>query len=118
LILVDSSIWIDYLRHANQELDNLLEQLQVCCHPAVIGELACGNMSERKARLRFLQGLLQAPVPGHREVLYFIESHNLMGRGVGYLDMQLLASTAMQSGLLWTRDRRLKEAAESLGLSY
>ncbi len=41
-----------------------------------------------------------------------------MGRGVGYLDMQLLASTAMQPGLLWTRDRRLKEAAESLGLSY
>jgi predicted nucleic acid-binding protein len=118
LILADSSIWIDYLRLANQQLDDLLEQWQVCCHPAVIGELACGNMSERKARIRFLQGLPQAPVSGHREVLYFIERHQLMGRGVGYLDMQLLASTAMQSGLLWTRGRRLKEAAENLGLSY
>jgi hypothetical protein len=75
-------------------------------------------MSERKDRLQFLRELPQAIVASHAEVLHFVERHHLMGRGVGYLDMQLLASTAMQSGLLWTRDRRLKEAAESLGLSY
>jgi hypothetical protein len=75
-------------------------------------------MFGRKERLRFLQELPQATVASHDEVLRFIEFHQLMGRGVGYLDMQLLASTAMQSGLLWTRDRRLKEAAESLNLSY
>jgi hypothetical protein len=75
-------------------------------------------MSERKDRLQFLRELPQAIVASHAEVLHFVERHHLMGSGVGYLDMQLLASTAMQSGLLWTRDRRLKEAAESLGLSY
>jgi hypothetical protein len=75
-------------------------------------------MSERKERLQFLQELPRAKVASHAEVLHFIESQHLMGRGVGYLDMHLLASAAMQSGSLWTRDRRLKEAAESLGLSY
>lgn len=118
MILADSSIWIDHLRAANPKLDQLLVEWQIACHPNVIGELACGNMSERKARIRFLQGLPRAPVPGHLEILYFIERHNLMGRGVGYTDMQILASTAMLQGLLWTKDRRLKEAAGSLGLSY
>jgi predicted nucleic acid-binding protein len=96
----------------------MVERWEIFCHPCIIGELACGNMSERRERLQFLHELPQAKVASHAEVLRFIERHQLMGRGVGYLDMQLLASTALQSGLLWTRDRRLKEAAESLGLSY
>jgi len=75
-------------------------------------------MSDRKKRIQLLQELPQAPVAGHAEVLHFIERHNLMGRGVGYIDMQLLASTAIDSGLLWTLDRRLNELAASLGLSY
>ena len=118
MILADSSIWIDHLRFANQELDSLLARWEVSCHPCVIGELACGNMSDRKKRIQLLQELPQAPVAGHAEVLHFIERHNLMGRGVGYIDMQLLASTAIDSGLLWTLDRRLNELAASLGLSY
>jgi predicted nucleic acid-binding protein len=118
LILADSSIWIDHLRFPNSMLDDLVERWEIFCHPCIIGELACGNMSEREERLQFLKELPQAKVASHAEVLRFIERRHLMGRGVGYLDMQLLASTALQSGLLWTRDRRLKEAAESLGLSY
>ena len=118
MILADSSIWIDHLRSPNRRLDELVERWEIFCHPCIIGELACGNMSGRKERLQFLQELPQATVASHVEVLHFIERNHLMGRGVGYLDMQLLAATAMQSGLLWTRDRRLKDAAESLGLSY
>jgi predicted nucleic acid-binding protein len=95
-----------------------VERWEIFCHPCIIGELACGNISERRERLQLLQELPQAIVASHAEVLHFIERHHLTGRGVGYLDMQLLASTAMQSGLLWTRDRRLKEAAESLGLGF
>ncbi len=68
--------------------------------------------------LTLLKGLFQAPVAEAEDVLIFIERNRLMGRGVGYLDMQLLASAAMQPGRLWTRDRRLREVAESLGLSY
>lgn len=118
MIIADSSIWIDHLRSSNRRLDGLVERWEIFCHPCVIGELACGNMSERKERLQLLRELPQATVASHAEVLRFIERHRLMGRGVRYLDMQLLASVAMLPGLLWTRDRRLKEAAASLGLSY
>jgi hypothetical protein len=75
-------------------------------------------MSQRKERLQFLKELPQATVSSHDEVLHFIERYSLMGLGVGYLDMQLLASTIIQPGLLWTKDRRLKEVAERIGLSY
>jgi predicted nucleic acid-binding protein len=118
VILADSSVWIDHLRSANDELDRLLTHWQIFCHPVVIGELACGNLSQRKERIKFLRGLPQAPLSTHADVLLFIEAHQLMGRGVGYIDMQLLASTAILQGKLWTRDLRLKEAAESLRLSY
>ncbi len=118
MIIADSSIWIDHLRSSNRRLDELMERWEIFCHPCVIGELACGNMSGRKERLQFLKELPQATVASHAEVLRFIERHRLMGRGVGYTDMQLLASAAIQPGLLWTRDRRLNDAAQSLGLSY
>jgi predicted nucleic acid-binding protein len=118
LILADSSIWIDHFRSPNLELMLLLDGEQIWCHPAVIGELACGNLADRAGKLTLMRNLDRAPVADHLEVLGFLDTHRLMGRGIGYIDVQLLTSAAMQPGLLWTRDRRLKQAAESLGLSY
>ena len=118
MILADTSIWIDHFRSPNQDLIALVSEGLLYCHPVVIGELACGNLADRGRRLRLLHGLHRAPVAEDMEVLEFIHTYKLMGRGVGYIDMQLLASAAMQPGRIWTRDRRLKETAESLGLSY
>jgi predicted nucleic acid-binding protein len=118
LILADSSIWIDHFRLPNPDLVELVSARLIYCHPGVIGELACGNLADRHTTLRLLNGLHRAPVARHIDVIEFIHLHNLMGRGVGYIDMQLLASTAMLGGALWTRDRRLKEIAEGLHLSY
>jgi len=115
---VDSSIWIDHFRSPNPELMLLLDEDRIWCHPAVIGEVACGNLADREGKLTLMMNLDRVPVANHLEVLEFLDLHKLMGRGIGYIDMQLLASAAMQPGLLWTRDRRLKRAAEGLGLSY
>jgi hypothetical protein len=55
----------------------------------------------------------------HEEVLYFIESNRLMGRGVGYIEIHLLASLALnKQTFLWTRDKRLGVLADELGLAY
>jgi predicted nucleic acid-binding protein len=118
MILADSSIWIEHFRSPVREMIELAAKRLLYCHPSVIGELACGNLSDRKNTLQFLKQLHRAPVARNEDVLEFIEAHKLIGRGVGYTDVQLLASTAIMKGSLWTRDRRLKEAAESLGLSY
>jgi predicted nucleic acid-binding protein len=119
LALVDTSVWVDHFLGGDPGLSLLLEQNQVAIHDFVVGELACGNLKQRDTVLTLLQQLRRAVVAEHHEVLTFIERHQLMGLGVGYIDAHLLASVALTpDALLWTRDRRLGELAESLGLAY
>ena len=88
-------------------------------HPFVIGELACGNLGNRSEVLALLKSLPKAPVATDAEVLFFIERHELMGRGIGYVDAHLLAASKLAgSARLWTRDKRLKQAAKSLDLCF
>lgn len=118
MILVDTSIWIDHLRSGNPALTGLLETGQCCIHPFVIGELACGNLSNRQEILGLLQSLPRLSTATDEEALFFIEQHRLMGRGIGYVDTHLLAATMIHAARLWTRDKRLKDIAETLGLAY
>jgi len=118
MILADTSIWIDHFRSPNPDLVAVVLQRLIFCHPGVIGEVACGNLFDRAGKLILLQELHRAPVADDSDVLSFIERHRLMGQGIGYIDMQLLASTMILGGRIWTRDRRLKRVAEVLGVSY
>lgn len=88
-------------------------------HPFVIGELACGQWHNRDRVLGALADLPVAPVATHDEALVFLARHALAGRGIGWVDVHLLASTALAGGAkLWTRDKRLAGAATNLGLAY
>ena len=119
MILVDSSVWVAHLRTNESALVELLNTGCVLSHPFVIGELACGNLKNRKAVLSLLQDLPAAPVATDEEALFFIESHGLMGRGIGYVDTHLLASVSLAgTGLLWTRDKRLNAVAGSMRLAF
>ena len=119
MILVDSSVWIDHLYASEPALVELLTAGQVLTHPFVIGELACGNLRNRKAILSLLQDLPAAPVATEEEVLFFIERRGLMGKGIGYVDAYLLAAVSMaETGRLWTRDKRLRAVAESMSLAF
>jgi predicted nucleic acid-binding protein len=89
----------------------------VATHPAVIGELACGSPADRENVLRDLAELPGIVTATHEEALSMIEAHSLMGLGIGYLDVLLLASCAITPGTrLWTRDARLAQEAEDLDL--
>lgn len=119
MILVDTSVWIDHLRSGEQRLYDALEGERVLMHPFVLGELACGNLKDRSRVLRLFAELPTAPAATDPEALEFIERRALMGRGIGYLDVHLLASTALYGDArLWTRDRRLAAAAEELELAF
>jgi hypothetical protein len=119
MILVDSSVWIDHLRSGNAALSAALEQGLVLTHPFVVGELACGNIANRREVMALLRNLSVAPVATHAETLVFIEARSLMGRGIGYIDAHLLASAALSDGArLWTKDRRLGLLAQELRLAY
>lgn len=119
MILVDTSVWVDHLRKGDQGLAMLLAANRVLMHTFVVGELACGNLHQRDKVLALLKGLPRAAVATDDEVLFFIERHALMGRGLGYVDMHLLASVALQgSARLWTKDKRLGAMAVTLGRSH
>jgi hypothetical protein len=115
-MLVDTSVWVDHLRRRNARLVGLLEQAQVWTHAFVIGELACGNLAQRDKVLSALSALPQAPVASHDEVLAFLEAHHLMGRGLGWVDIHLLASAQLGRLAFWTLDKRLAAAVTALQL--
>ena len=119
MILADTSVWVDHLRKGAPALAVALERAGVLMHPFVRGELACGNLKNRGEVLRLLGELPAAPLATDAEVLNFTERRALMGRGLGYIDVHLLASVALAgSARLWTRDKRLATVATALNLAH
>ena len=119
MIVVNTSVWIHHFRHTDVHLANAVEGDEVLMHLFVIGELACGNLRARGEVLELLSRLPQAPKATDEEVLGFIDSRSLNGRGIGLIDVHLLASTALHgSARLWTHDRPLATVAERLHLLY
>ena len=117
MILADTSIWIDHLRLANPTLAGLLSKRLILVHSFVIGELAMGSLKDRKVIIENLSGLPVALKADDDEVLSFVERHRIYARGVGLVDVHLLASAKLTAASVWTRDRRLAGVAEEMGLA-
>ena len=115
-MLVDTSVWIDHLRSGNPSLASALETAEVWCHPFVQGELACGNLQNRNEILSLLDALPQTPLTTHAEALGLLENRNLMGTGLGWVDIHLLGSALLAGIPLWTLDRPLAQTASQLGV--
>jgi predicted nucleic acid-binding protein len=118
MVLVDTSVWVSHLRSGNARLRELLEEGKVISHPFIIGELACGNLNNRREILALLQALPAAVSAAHGEVLLFIEEQRLAGLGLGYVDVHLLASARLSGAPLWTADQRLKAAAVRMEVDF
>jgi predicted nucleic acid-binding protein len=114
VILVDTSIWVDHLRAGDDALADLLEAGRVLGHPWVTGEIALGDLVQRREVLRLLDGLPQAYVASIEEMARFVETHRLYGLGIGYVDVQLLGAARLTGAHIWSRDRRLVSAAQRL----
>jgi predicted nucleic acid-binding protein len=117
VVLVDTSVWVAHLRFGDIGLEALLQSGRVVCHPFIVGELACGNLRNRSEIISLLQRLPGAIQGEHEEVMQFIENNGLMGKGLGYIDMHLLAAARLTGVPLWTLDKRLNEVAITLGVA-
>ena len=118
MVLVDTSVWVAHLRKGNIGLEALLNEGHVVCHSFIVGELACGNLKNRSETLSLLYALPMATHAEHDELMQFIENHGLMGKGLGYIDMHLLASAILSKVPLWTLDKKLNQVSLKLGLAY
>jgi predicted nucleic acid-binding protein len=116
MVLVDTSVWIAHLRERQPVLADLLCNGLVLAHPFVIGELACGNLSQRESLLADWAALPAADRASDAEVMSLVESRRLWGRGLGWMDAHLLASALLSNCRLWTLDKRLNAAASDLGV--
>lgn len=118
MILADTSVWADHLRAEDRTLRALLDAGEILIHPFVIGEIALGYLKQRDMILLGLRKLPHAPCAADPEVLHLINSRGLVATGIGYVDAHLLASVRLTFGVgLWTRDKRLRAAAERLGFA-
>jgi len=117
MVLVDTSVWIDHFRAGESRLARLLEDVEVVMHPLVVGELACGNLRNRREILSLRSNLPHVAPVSNDAVLFFIERHRLHGRGLGLVDVNILASCAVEGATLWSKDVRLMKTAKDLKLA-
>ena len=114
MVLVDTSVWIDFLRQGNQLLEDLLNDGEVATHPLVIGELHVGNIARRKEFLSLLDNLPKVGECSHEEALILIEKRKLYTKGIGYFDAQILCSSIVHEIPLWTLAKKLDKVAKAL----
>ena len=118
MVLVDTSVWVDHFRVTSGSLASLLEMDEVAMHPFVLGELACGNLANRKEIIALLHALPPVNKVEDDELLLFLERHAIMGRGVGLIDVHLLASCHLDGCRLWTKDKQLRTIATEMEIEF
>ncbi|MDZ7766592.1 MAG: PIN domain-containing protein [Melioribacteraceae bacterium] len=118
MILADTSVWVDHLRNGNRKLYKLLMMNEVCTHEFIYGELLCGNI---KNSSDFFENLLQLPflqTVQHSETIYLLKMHQLSGRGIGWIDVHLIASSYLYDAKIFTLDKKLHVIANELNILY
>ena len=118
MILVDTSVWIDHIRKPVPELQELLGSDHIVQHPMVTVELALGSIKDRAKAIGLLAKLMPAIVVSHQRLLEFAENNEISATGLGFVDVNLLATAVIDRQRLWTRDKRLKAQAERLGCAF
>ena len=118
MVLVDTSVWITHLRKGEEQLKALLHDLRVISHPFIVDELACGNIGNRGEVLDLLRALPACEIVTNREFGYFLEQNRLMEKGVGFVDVHIIASAKLAGVSFWTADRKLHGIAREIGISF
>lgn len=120
-VLVDTSVWIRFLSNRAPyaaDLDQLLSRDEASGHELVYGELLIGDNGGRAELLANYRHMDQAQVIPHADVVAFVRSRKLNDRGMGWIDVHLLASAVVGQLKLWTADAALASAATELGIGY
>jgi len=121
IVLVDTSVWIRFLSNRAPyaaRLGELLSRDDACGHDFVYGELLIGDVGGRKQLLADYERMHQAPVVPPADVVAFVRHRRIHGRGIGWIDAHLLASSLVGRVKLWTTDPRLLALAKELGVAY
>jgi predicted nucleic acid-binding protein len=117
MVLVDTSAWVEHLRRGDAALSEYLTAGEVLVHSFVVEELACGHLLNRDRLIDFLHALPTAPTASHEEFLAFVAGHNLSGKGLGAVDVHLLASAKLAGASVYSLDKAMVTAAKRMGIA-
>lgn len=121
MVLIDTSVWIRFLAGKDPyaaELSRLLSFDEVAAHDLVAGELLVGDRGGRLQLLAAYGRIYRSATVPHAEVMDFVRHRKLNGRGIGWVDVHLLASALVSQIRLWTADSRLAAIASELAIAY
>jgi len=121
MVLVDTSVWIRFLSNRRPyatELEQLLKRGEVGGHDFVLGELLIADKGGRKQLLADYVLMHHVPAVPHPEVVEFVRQRRLHGRGIGWIDVHVLASALVARVNLWTADPRLAAVAIEFGINH
>ena len=112
--LVDTSAWIQFFsKKGCKEVEELLSEDRALIHSKILGELACGNFSNRDRYLSDLKMLPRSVELGDEECIRFIEEARLFGKGLSFIDVHLIASCRITDCEILTFDKSLKKFAKA-----
>lgn len=121
MIIVDTSVWIEYLKGRNEEITHALrprlQNRKVVAISAVFGELLQGvkNKREREIIQDFWKSL-----PHVDETDLFIEAgyianeYKLHSKGVGLIDGYILSAALRHDLPIWTLDKKLDRVIDEV----
>jgi predicted nucleic acid-binding protein len=118
-VLIDSSVWVGHFKYRNGQLVVLLEADAVVCHPYIVAEVACGTPPGRKAIISLLAELESMPMATQNELLALLDARKLYGRGLGFVDLSLLASVLIsEMTVIWTSDKKFEQIAIEVNRAF
>ena len=114
MILVDTSVWVEFLKGHQPYLDQmqqLLDERQILAVEPVFGELLQGAKDDRERRilLEFWENL-----PKNQMEEAWVKAGELSSRnkwidhGIGLVDAVLIISARESKAKVWTLDKKLK----------
>lgn len=107
MILVDFSVWTQHFKKDSKDLRHALENEEILIHPLILGELALGDFRNREEILELLSSLPLVVLASDEEVFTLIEKFKLFGKGLGWIDVHLMASSLLSGCYLWSYDKAL-----------
>lgn len=118
MILVDTSVWIEFFRGKEPyftKLKELIESIDVLAHEVVFGELlqGCKNKAELNFILDYWESLTNIVSNGsfiHAGKLSFEDKH--LGKGISIIDSILINETKQKNLKIWTLDKQILKILE------
>ncbi len=116
MILVDTSIWIEFFKKKEPiftELKELIEASEVIVHEVIFAELlqGCKTKQEESLLLQYWENLSKLPIEGS-----FLEAGKLsfankyIDKGIGLIDSVLINHVKKQKIKIWTLDKKISKA--------